>query len=84
MSFLLLLNEEFSKSILRSGLEKFINLKVKKNNNKYVEILSQISIRFVASILVIQLYEYLPEFPILRKVSSYLFLFLFIYFIVKK
>ena len=84
MSLLILLNEEFGKSLLRSSIERFIGLKVKKNKNKYLDILSKISIRVVSSLLVIQLYAYLPEFPTIRKYSSYFFITLFIYFLIKK
>ena len=80
MSFLVSLNDEFGKSVLRTLVEKFIGLKMKKNENKHFELLAQISVRFVASLIVAHFYSFLPELPNSVKYFSYIFLFLFIYF----
>lgn len=80
MSFLVSINDEFGKSILRTLVEKFIGLKMKKHENKHFELLSQISVRFVASLIVAHVYSFLPELPDSIKYVSYIFLFLFVFF----
>tara|TARA_B100000161_G_C33512031_1_gene396823 strand:- start:859 stop:1113 length:255 start_codon:yes stop_codon:yes gene_type:complete len=80
MSLILLIDGEF-RSLMRNSLERLIDLKIKKRNNKYENILIKISIRVVSSLIAIQLYKYSQTMPNLKKIVSYAFVILFFYYL---
>lgn len=80
MSLILLIDGEF-RSLMRNSLERFIGLNMKKRKNKYINILSKISIRVISSLIAIQLYQYSQKIPTLKKYVSYTFVILFLYFL---
>lgn len=80
MSLILLIDGEF-RSLMRNSLERVIGLNMKKRKNKYINILSKISIRVISSLIAIQLYQYSQKIPTLKKYVSYAFVMLFLYFL---
>ena len=80
MSLLLLIDGEF-RSLMRSSIEKFIGLNLKKRENKYINVLVKISIRVVSSLIAIQLYQYAQNIPDLKKYVSYACVIMFLYFL---
>ena len=80
MSLILLIDGEF-RSLMRNSLERVIGLNMKKRENKYINILSKISIRVISSLIAIQLYQYSQKIPTLKKYVSYAFVMLFLYFL---
>ncbi len=60
MDFLILLDGEF-RSLIRNCLERLINTRFKKDENKYKEILKKLSIRVVSSLIAIQLFLFIQN-----------------------
>ena len=60
MDFLILLDGEF-RSLIRNSLERLINTRFKKDDNKYKEILKKLSIRVVSSLIAIQLFLFIQN-----------------------
>lgn len=67
------------RSLIRNGLERIIgtNFKKKKNN---LNILLQLSIRVVSSLIAVQLFIYTKDNEDIRKYISYIFVGMFILF----
>ena len=83
MSLLILMNNEFH-SLFRSTMQKLIGFEIKKNDDKYIELLVQVSIRIVASLLSMYLIKYLDAIPDIKKYVSYIGIFIFLYVIKNK
>ena len=80
MSMLILMNNEFN-SLFRNTMQKLIGLKIKKNENKYIEIVIQVSIRIVASLISMYLLQFINTEPDIKKYVSYIGIFIFCYII---
>mgnify|MGYP001191242842 CR=1 FL=1 len=80
---LVLIDGEF-RSLIRNTLEKLIGSKLKKQPNKYREMLRKLSVRVVSSLIAIQLYGYLKDIKPTKEIVSFLLVGAFLYFVTLK
>ena len=78
MDFLILLDGEF-RSLIRNCLERLINTRFKKDENKYKEILKKLSIRVVSSLIAIQLFLLIQTY--ISDMKKYVSIIMFIIFL---
>lgn len=80
MSILLLLDGEF-RSWLRSFFEKAIGTQFKKRKDKYEEVVKKVAIRVISSLIAVQLFTMAKKTPIIKNVTSYAMIVIFLYFV---
>lgn len=77
----LVLIEGELRSLIRNSLERIIGKQFTKKYNKNLEIALKISVRAIASLITIYMFEYIKSIPEMRKYMSYIFVSLFIIFV---
>ena len=83
MEYLTLINGEF-RSLIRNTLERLIGDKMKKPESKEKQILMKLAIRVVSSLIAIQLFRYLQQFPQIKKYTSLAMVVVFVLFLTNK
>ena len=69
------------RSLIRNSLERIIGKQFSKKYNKNIEIALKISIRAIASLITIYMFEYIKSIPEMRKYLSYILVLLFVIFV---
>ena len=72
------------RSLIRSCLEKVIDLNFKKRENKVIDIILKLSIRGISSLIAIYIFNNVKNIPKVKEYVSYLMIGVFIYFLINE
>ncbi len=85
MSYIFIIIENEFHSLLNTFIKKIIKEKYKKENNYFLEIIKEISIKLISCLLGYYLYEYInSNVPNFKKNCGLLLVFIFIFFTLKQ
>ncbi len=85
MSYIFIIMENEFQSLLNTFIKKIIKEKYKKENNYFLEIIKEISIKLISCLLGYYLYEYInTNVPDFKKNCGLLLIFIFIIFTLKQ